>query len=221
MTRPLRSWVDAVQHGATVAVRVAATRALGRRRAAAAAAVPALVAAATADPACDVRLGAVVALGRIGPAAASAAAALLRLVQAIDGRRRVLRAGLGRARRACADATQPWGVGAPARVEAVAQAERALFLHCLVDGTLAAEVWDTLKEMGAAAVAPLAALLRDPDPQVRALAAEALGHVSPHGGEALPALEGALADPAAVVRRAAAEALWELGPSALVARGRR
>jgi HEAT repeat protein len=73
-------------------------------------------------------------------------------------------------------------------------------------------VIDALGMIGdARAVTPLAAALRDPDPNLRAAAAEALGHLGRR--EAVPALQAALAADDLLTRLAALEALNRLGAS--------
>lgn len=64
----------------------------------------------------------------------------------------------------------------------------------------------TAEDVGA--VAPgLAALLRDPDEDLRALAAQSLALLGPHAGAAAPALTDAVDDPSPAVRLAAVKAL--------------
>jgi HEAT repeat protein len=68
-----------------------------------------------------------------------------------------------------------------------------------------------------AAVAPLTALLGDPEAEVRWNAAWALGKIGPEARAAVPALVARLKDDAAPVREHAAEALGDIGPDARAA----
>jgi HEAT repeat protein len=67
-------------------------------------------------------------------------------------------------------------------------------------------------EVAKAAVEPLTAVLKDPDPAARAAAADALGRAGPDAGTAAPELLPLLADPDRAVKRAAVFALGRVRP---------
>jgi HEAT repeat protein len=207
-----------------VKIRETAAQALAAIGPDAAAAVPRLIIALKEEDE-NVRLSAIDALGKIGPAAKQAAPALAGLVKPGEKVTAIpltppfivpssplapRRFPTGGGSRMAGEALLRIGAGTPA----VAFAFVVLLKSTdATDRRIAASALGTL---GKSAVPELLPLLRDPDPELRALTTEVLGGVG-QSPEAVKGLGAALTDPDVNVQQQAALALARLGPAAAAA----
>jgi HEAT repeat protein len=197
--RPVSYWIDELTEG-DPASRQEAAKTLGKMGQDGKCAVPALV-QVTGDIDPHVRRATIVALGNLGPHADEAMPTLVRIYEDQSE-----------------EADIRWAaVKAFGRLGTRAQEAVPVMIRLMSkDTTLAgsSHVQMVVTEMGPVAVPPLAQLLQDDNPKVRAHAAVALNWIGPDAKEAVPALIRALQDEDNSVRRGAAFALMRIGSDA-------